>query len=130
MILNLRSVLIDTSKLSTETNESSSYILNVSSNLKQSSNEITAAVQEIANGSSAQTEDTLKCLHISDNFNNEISKSVETLNSVNQATSKSMVLLDKSNSIIVGLNNASDNNSKVMGDVVKEMNDLASNTKI
>lgn len=129
MILNLRSVLIDTSKLSTETNESSSYILNVSSNLKQSSNEITAAVQEIANGSSAQTEDTLKCLHISDNFNNEISKSVETLNSVNKATSKSMVLLDKSNSIIVGLNNASDNNSKVMSDVVKEMNVLASNTK-
>lgn len=129
MITNLRDVLLNTSKLSEETNKSSSHILDISNNLKESSNEITSAVQEIANGSSLQTEDTLKCLQISDNFNKEIGKSVNLLTSVNSATDKSIELLSKSNSIIANLNDASDINSKAMEQVVNKMNDLASNTK-
>ncbi|MFL0250361.1 methyl-accepting chemotaxis protein [Clostridium neuense] len=129
MIINLKELLLRTSTLSLETNKSSSYILDVSNNLRESSNEITSAVQEIANGSSLQTEDTLKCLQISDNLNNEISKSVNLLTSVNSATDKSIKLLSKSNSIIASLNDASNINSKAMEQVVTKMNDLASNTK-
>ncbi|KOF57426.1 hypothetical protein AGR56_13590 [Clostridium sp. DMHC 10] len=129
MIVNLKNVLLRTSTLSSETNKSSSHILDISNNLRESSNEITAAVQEIASGSSLQTEDTLKCLQISDNFNSEISKSVALLTSVDSATDKSIKLLSKSNSIIANLNNASNVNSKAMEQVVTKMNDLASNTK-
>jgi len=129
MITNLKNLLLRTSTLSSETNKSSSYIRDVSNNLRESSSEITAAVEEIASGSSLQTEDTLKCLQISDSLNNEISKSVNLLTSVNVATDKSMQLLSKSNSTIANLNDASNVNSKAMEQVVNKMNDLASNTK-
>lgn len=129
MISNLKDMLIKTSTLSSETNESSAYILDISNNLKQSSSEITSAVQEIANGSSVQTEDTLKCLEISDNLNTEITKSLSSLTSVSAATDKSISLINRSNDIILGLDKASNDNSTAMSEVVNTMNDLNSNTK-
>lgn len=129
MITNLKDLLLRTSTLSSETNKSSAYIRDISNNLRESSSGIAAAVEEIASGSSLQTEDTLKCLEISDSLNNEISKSVNLLTSVNVATDTSMQLLSKSNSTITNLNDASNVNSKAMEQVVNKMNDLASNTK-
>lgn len=129
MTANLKDVLLRTSTLSSETNKSSAYIRDISNNLRESSSGIAAAVEEIASGSSLQTEDTLKCLDISDNLNNEISKSVTLLTSVNTATDKSMQLLSKSNSTVENLNDASNANSKAMEQVVNKMNELAYNTK-
>lgn len=129
MIANLKDVLLRTSTLSLETNKSSAYIRDISNNLRESSSGIAAAVEEIASGSSLQTEDTLKCLDISDNLNNEIGKSVTLLTSVNVATDKSIQLLSKSNSTVSNLNDASNANSKAMEEVVNKMNELASNTK-
>lgn len=129
MIANLKDVLLRTSTLSSETNKSSAYIRDISNNLRESSSGIAAAVEEIASGSSLQTEDTLKCLEISDSLNNEISKSVNLLTSVNTATDKSMELLSKSNATVANLNDASNINSKAMEQVVSKMNELASNTK-
>lgn len=129
MIVNLKDVLLRTSTLSSETNKSSAYIRDISNNLRESSSGIAAAVEEIASGSSLQTEDTLKCLDISDSLNNEISKSVTLLTSVNAATDKSIQLLSKSNSTVANLNDASNANSKAMEQVVNKMNELASNTK-
>lgn len=129
MIVNLKDVLLRTSTLSSEANKSSAYIRDISTNLRESSSGIAAAVEEIASGSSLQTEDTLKCLEISDSLNNEISKSVDLLTSVNAATDKSMKLLSKSNATVSNLNDASNVNSKAMEQVVNKMNELASNTK-
>lgn len=129
MIANLKNMLESTAKLAIDTDMSAQHLLNISSGLNSSAQEISDAAEEIAAGSSRQTEETIHCVDISDNFNNEINSTMKTLSSVSSATDNSVIILSQGMSTIHNLNNISSKNSEAMTKVADTVTKLNSNTK-
>jgi methyl-accepting chemotaxis protein len=129
MILNLRTTLETTSNMASETDKSAKEILSFSQGINLTSKEINSAVQEIANGSSVQTEETIHCVDISDKFNIEINNSIKTLEQVNSATDKSLIAISEGTNTVNKLNAASDHNSQSIAKVADRITNLNSNTK-
>ncbi|MBU3158253.1 methyl-accepting chemotaxis protein [Clostridium frigoris] len=129
MIEKLKKMLSLTAVLTKETNESAAQILNLSSCINESSNEVVLAVEEITKGSSKQTEETASCALISDKFNSQIIKSISFLNSVNTATGNSIGVINKSSVVIEDLSKTSEKNSKAMDNVSSTISTLNENTK-
>jgi methyl-accepting chemotaxis protein len=129
MILNLRTTLETTASMASETDKSAKEILSFSEGITMTSKEINSAVQEIANGSSVQTEETIHCVDISDKFNIEINNSIKTLEQVNSATDKSITAISEGTSTVNRLNAASAHNSQSIAKVADRITNLNSNTK-
>lgn len=129
MISNLKTMLLNTSNLVDETSNSANQLLNISNSISLSSDNITSAIQEIANGSTYQTEKTFKCVDISNDFNTQIENTIGTLNSVDTATTNSIRLLNESTSVINKLSTTSTNNSSSMNKVSNTILELNNNTK-
>jgi methyl-accepting chemotaxis protein len=129
MVETLKNMLESTSKLALDTDSSAQDLLNISHGLNSSAQEITAAIEEIAVGSSRQTEETIHCVDISDKFNKEISSTIKTLNVVSSATDNSIIVLNEGMSTIYNLNDTSAKNSSAMTKVAETISNLNSNTK-
>lgn len=129
MVFNLKNMLSTTAKITGETNDSAGKLLNISENLNNSSELISAVAEEIALGSMSQTEETIRCVEISYNFNSQINNAVYSLNDVNKVTNESIVIINENSESINTLNETSINNSKVMGSVMDTIKDLSHNTQ-
>ncbi|MBU3112879.1 methyl-accepting chemotaxis protein [Clostridium lacusfryxellense] len=129
MVLNLKDMILTTARITDKTNNSAIKLLSICEDLNMSSESISAAAGEIACGSTNQTEEAIRCVEISYNFNSEINKAVGGLNDVNKATSESVDIINKNNEAINTLSETSNNNSKAMVMVTDTINDLSNNTK-
>ncbi|MCY6355649.1 methyl-accepting chemotaxis protein [Clostridium sp. ZS2-4] len=129
MINNLRSMLATTTELSSQTNASSIELYDLSENIRTSSKEIEAAVKEIAEGSTSQTEETLKCVEFSSNFNNQMAHTINSISNVSSATQNAMDVLKNSKNTINTLKNTSYNNSQAMSKFTEIIAQLDNNTK-
>ncbi|MBU5593434.1 methyl-accepting chemotaxis protein [Clostridium sp. MSJ-4] len=129
MITSLKNLLLTSSELSNATDVSAKNLLDISQEIKLSAEEIGAASQQIANGSSEQSETAMVCVEISNSFNYEISNAVNTLNEANKATEKSRYSLDESEEVIQSLSEISKENSSSMQKVSQTIEDLSNNTR-
>lgn len=129
MIDNLKNMLGSTATLASETDESATDLLNISHGINVSAKEISGAADEIAVGSSSQTETAMVCVEISNSFNLEIDSAINVLKTVNAATDESTAILDESASIISNLKKTSSNNSAAMLEVSSTISELNNHTK-
>jgi methyl-accepting chemotaxis protein len=129
MTEKLKQMLTTTAVLTRETTDSATKILNLSSSINESSNEVVVAVEEITLGSSKQTEETIGCANISEKFNSEITRAISALNNVNSATGNSILVINTSSNIINNLSKTSQNNSAAMDNVADTILTLDENTK-
>ncbi|MCB2354421.1 methyl-accepting chemotaxis protein [Clostridium estertheticum] len=129
MIKKLKEMLSLTAGLTKETTDSAAKILNLSNTISDSSKEVVIAVEEITSGSSKQTEETIGCSKISDDFNNEITSSIFSLGNVTNATKASIDIINEGTNIINNLSKTSENNSNAMTKVASTVETLNVNTK-
>lgn len=129
MVINLKDMLLTTADITEDTNNSAKKLLSICEDLNMSSESISGAAGEIALGSTNQTEETIKCVEISEKFNSEINNAVSSLNAVNKATNESIEIINENSEAINTLSETSNNNSKAMGMVKNTINDLSDNTK-
>jgi methyl-accepting chemotaxis protein len=129
MVDNLRNTLKTTANMALETNNSAKEMLDLSHNINISSQEITSAIEEIASGSSTQTEETMKCVDISDKFNEEISSTINSIGTVNTAAEKSINAVQEGSETVNKLSKTSVSNSEAMTKVSETIANLNSNTK-
>lgn len=129
MVSNLKDMILTTAQITGSTNDSARKLLDICEDLNTSSGSISAAAGEIASGSTNQTEETIRCVEISNKFNSEISNAVYSLNDVNKATNESINIINGNSESINTLSETSNNNSKAMGMVIETINDLSNNTK-
>lgn len=129
MIFKLKSMFATTSNLAEQTDNSAKSLLNFSHDIKLSTEEISCASTEIADGSSKQTETAVTCVEISNSFNYEITNAVNTLNKVSSATEDSTEIINNSQNTINNLNLTSYNNSQAMAQVASTIMELSANTK-
>ncbi|MCB2360301.1 methyl-accepting chemotaxis protein [Clostridium estertheticum] len=129
MIKKLKEMLSLTAGLTKETTDSAAKILNLSNTITDSSKEVVIAVEEITSGSSKQTEETIGCSKISDDFNNEITSSIFSLGNVTNATKASIDIINEGTNIINNLSKTSENNSNAMTKVASTVETLNDNTK-
>jgi methyl-accepting chemotaxis protein len=129
MVETLKNMLESTAKLALDSDTSAQELLTISHGLNSSAQEITAAVEEIAAGSSKQTEETIHCVDISDKLNKEINSTIKTLNSVSSAADDSVIVISEGMSTIHNLNDTSSKNSSAMTKVAETITNLNSNTK-
>lgn len=129
MINNLKNALSATSNLALETKESANALLAITQEINASNSEILLAADEIAAGSSQQSETAMVCVDISGEFNNELDKTIIQLDNVHTATINSSSLLNKSSLVIKELENTSNENSQAMSKVTETIANLSSNTK-
>ncbi|MBU3216503.1 methyl-accepting chemotaxis protein [Clostridium estertheticum] len=129
MIKKLKEMLSLTAGLTKETTDSAAKILNLSNTITDSSKEVVIAVEEITSGSSKQTEETIGCSKISDDFNNEITSSIFSLGNVTNATKASIDIINEGTNIINNLSKTSENNSNAMTKVASTVETLNVNTK-
>ncbi|MBU3098343.1 MULTISPECIES: methyl-accepting chemotaxis protein [Clostridium] len=129
MIKKLKEMLSLTAGLTKETTDSAAKILNLSNTISDSSKEVVIAVEEITSGSSKQTEETIGCSKISDDFNNEITSSIFSLGNVTNATKASIDIINEGTNIINNLSKTSENNSNAMTKVASTVETLNDNTK-
>lgn len=128
MIDNLRTALSGASSLAVETNSISSNLLNIAQGLNASVQEINGAAEEIAAGSSEQTETAVVCVEVSDSFNFELDNAINALNDVNKVTKDSNEVLSNSSIVINKLNETSNINSQAMLKVASTISDLNNQT--
>lgn len=129
MVINLKEMILTTARITDKTNNSAKKLLSICEELNMSSESISAAAGEIAAGSTSQTEEAIRCVEISYNFNSEINNAVGGLNDVNKATSESVDIINENNEAIITLSETSNNNSEAMVRVTDTINDLSNNTK-
>lgn len=129
MINQLRSMLIATTNLAADTNSTSEKLLDISNKLSDNSRDMVTTIEEISQGSSKQTEETVTCALVSDKFNNEITNTIEHIGSINSATNTTLNILSQSKQIISSLTDTSSANSKAMSEVSETISELNNNTK-
>lgn len=128
MINNLKTALSATASVAEETNSISGNLLNIAQGLNVSAKEINSAVEEIAAGSSEQTETAVVCVEVSNSFNMELENAINALNDVNNVTKDSSEVLSKSNEVINKLNETANINSQAMVKVSNTISDLNNQT--
>lgn len=129
MITTLSEIILNTAELAKNTEDSANELLSKSKDITMSSDSIINAVNEIATGSSKQSEDAINCVEISNKFNEDLNNAINTLKEVETATNTSSSILDNSNSIITNLSDKSMENSKSMEKVSETISELSLNTK-
>ncbi len=129
MIEQLKEILKNAITLAEDSEKTSDELLKITDSLKNSSLEITGAVQNIASDSLAETKEIFNCVEVSSKLNEEISKAINHLMSININTDKSMELLNEGNYKISELNNTSINNSKTMASLMDTIKKLSNDTK-
>ncbi|MFA9397755.1 MAG: methyl-accepting chemotaxis protein [Clostridiaceae bacterium] len=129
MCANLRKMMKDTSELSSTTSKNSDYLLDISQEITSTSQEITGAIEDIACGSTKQTDETIGCVDISENFNSKITKAIESVNKVNTLTQTSNNIIEESSKAVDKLTLASTNNKNAMRQVGDTISALNNNTK-
>ncbi|MFA9397300.1 MAG: methyl-accepting chemotaxis protein [Clostridiaceae bacterium] len=125
----LRNMMIDTSNLSAITSENSQSLLNISEEITLTSKEIDGAIEDIAYGSTKQTEESVNCADIAENFNLKIVKAIDSVIKVNNLTETSNDIIEESSDAINKLTDASENNSHAMTEVGKTIGTLYNSTK-
>lgn len=129
MINNLKDALLGTFQLANETDAAAKDLLEISHGMNLSSKEISGAADEIAAGSTEQTESAVMCVEVSNSFNLEIESAINTLQQVNEATDTSTNIINDSTVTINNLRKTSSNNSDAMDKVAETISNLNSNTK-
>ncbi|MCY6370083.1 methyl-accepting chemotaxis protein [Clostridium ganghwense] len=129
MVNKLNNMVSSTAQLSSQTNSSSEELYDLSENIKSSSTEIAAVVKEIALGSTSQTEEVLKCAEFTNNFNNQMVHTIDSINKVNDATQDAIDVLKDSKNTINTLKQTSYNNSETMSKFTEIISQLDNNTK-
>lgn len=129
MMSKLRKFFNETSNLSFETSSSSIKLLDLSTNIAQSSKEIVITTEDIAKGSNGQAESAQRSVQIYGNFENELISTTKLLNEVGYTTYNAVNILDESSKIIENLNISAHNNSKAMDKVTGTILDLSNNTQ-
>lgn len=129
MINNLKGALLGTFQLANETDAAAKDLLEISHGMNLSSKEISGAADEIAAGSTEQTESAVMCVEVSNSFNLEIESAINTLQQVNEATDTSTNIINDSTVTINNLRKTSSNNSDAMDKVAETISNLNSNTK-
>jgi methyl-accepting chemotaxis protein len=129
MVDNLRSMLKATASMAAETDYSVKEMLSLTHNINISSQEITSAVEEIAEGSSMQTSETMKCVDISEKFNEEIRSTINSIGTVNIAANKSINAVQDGSETVTKLSNTSVTNADSMSKVSETIINLNLNTK-
>lgn len=129
MTESLKEMMSTTTLLSQETNISAEKLLNMSTNISETSKEIVTAIEEITMGSSKQTEETINCSSVSNQFNEEIINSIASLKQVNDATVNSIKVINQGSDVISALNKISGNNSMTIDKVSETIAALSDNTK-
>ena len=126
---NLGEMLRNASELTTATNMHAAELLNISHGIKLSAEEITQAVEDIAVGSTRQTEESMNGANISDSFNSKIVEAIDSVNKINELTEKSGIVVDEGSLTVSKLTEASSNNSKAIMRVSETISTLNDNTK-
>lgn len=129
MINNLKDALLGTFQLANETDAAAKDLLEISHGMNLSSKEISGAADEIAAGSTEQTESAVMCVEVSNSFNLEIESAISTLQQVNEATDTSTNIINDSTVTINNLRKTSSNNSDAMDKVAETISNLNNNTK-
>lgn len=129
MINNLKGALLGTFQLANETDAAAKDLLEISHGMNLSSKEISGAADEIAAGSTEQTESAVMCVEVSNSFNLEIESAISTLQQVNEATDTSTNIINDSTVTINNLRKTSSNNSDAMDKVAETISNLNNNTK-
>lgn len=129
MIVTLRNTMSETAYVSQKSNQMANQIYNVANFMKESAEQVNGAVTEISSGSEHQTEQTIHCVEISENFNSEIRKTISELQQVNRATLTSMDMLKKAEPIINSLTLTSSSNAESMGEVTQSIEKLTGTAK-
>ena len=129
MIEKLKQMLSVTARLTKDTTDSATEILNLSNSINDSSREVVIAVEEITVGSSKQTAETIGCSKIADKFNGEITSAITSMNMVSKATDNSIDVINQSSTTINNLSKTSENNSGAMSKVSDTIADLNESTK-
>lgn len=129
MINKLKILISKTAELSLQTINSSKRLLDISSNVSNSTNEIALSVHEISNGSTKQTEETINCAKITEKLSEEITTSVNSLNEVTVATNNTIKILNESTEVMNILSSTSSNNFTSMEKVSNTVSQLSDNNK-
>ena len=129
MIDQLKEILKNAITLAEDSEKTSDELLKITNSLKDSSFGVTEAVQNISSDSVEQTKEIFNCVEVSNKLNDEISKAINHLMSINIYTDKSMELLNEGNYKISELNNTSINNSKTMASLMDTIKKLSNDTK-
>ncbi|MDP4089194.1 MAG: methyl-accepting chemotaxis protein, partial [Bacillota bacterium] len=129
MVDKLRDMMLNASELAMTSTKHSDALLNISQEINTTYQEITGTVENIANGSSLQTAETVSCADISDNFNSKITETMHSVNRVNSLTEITTEIIEESSAAIEKLKEASGNNSKAMSKVEETISALNYNTK-
>lgn len=129
MISRLKDMLTGTALLAEDTNDTSLSLLNISSEINSTSQEIAASITEIAENSSRQSQETLNCVDISVKFSSIVEKALLSLAAVNSAADQSLRAIRDNMEVVKILGDTSLNNSDTISNVSSTIINLNDNTK-
>lgn len=128
MVDNLGDMLRNASELTETTHKHADKLLNISHGITMSAEEITQAVEDIAAGSTKQTEESVRSANISDNFNSKIIEAISSISTINDLTDKSAEIINEGSITVTRLTDASKNNSATISKVSETISTLNNNT--